>query len=248
MSMRRFCELSILLGLAALVGLDGCAIAQRSVAPCQLEDDFGLPTDDRTITPDSVQQEEMFQQRVQLELKAGPSFPFDIFNPGNDTRTDIGPTLGAKGSFEVDKNLFLGLSFDWARHNVENAVGEQIGVIALYDKFNFLVNADYDIPLWQGSDAMFLRVGAGVGMVVIGPRDAGRTQNVETVLQFVFRPTIGIRYPLSEKILIFSELSYDFVPERSLTVKQFGDDVRVGGERAAFDSGAIWFGVAFQWY
>ena len=67
---------------------------------------------------------------------------------------------------------------------------------------------------------------------------------IEDVYQIMIRPSIGLRLPVSENLLIFSELSYDIVPERRIA---FATDVAVAGERAIFSSGALLFGVSLKW-
>ena len=67
---------------------------------------------------------------------------------------------------------------------------------------------------------------------------------VEDMYQIMFRPTIGLRYPISEHLLIFSELNYDIVPERSLGTSEFREIV---GNRAIFSAGTVIFGLSYQW-
>jgi hypothetical protein len=67
---------------------------------------------------------------------------------------------------------------------------------------------------------------------------------IEDVYQIMIRPSIGLRFPVSDNLLLFSELSYDIVPERRMA---FETDVAVAGQRAIFSSGALLFGVSLQW-
>ena len=60
----------------------------------------------------------------------------------------------------------------------------------------------------------------------------------------MIRPSIGLRLPVSENLLIFSELSYDIVPERRIA---FATEVAVDGPRPIFSSGALLFGISLQW-
>ena len=93
-------------------------------------------------------------------------------------------------------------------------------------------------------------MGMGIGMTFIDfntlPSFTSNPQfgKIEDLYQIMFRPSIGLRLPVSENLLLFSELSYDIVPERRIA---FETDVAVAGERAIFSSGALIFGVSLQW-
>ena len=147
----------------------------------------------------------------------------------------------------------MGLSVDWTDNVVETntgGIGEQIFAVRGYDRLSILGTLDYDIPLTEDSDGLLLRMGMGIGMTFIDfntlPSFTSNPQfgKIEDLYQIMFRPSIGLRLPVSENLLLFSELSYDIVPERRIA---FETDVAVAGERAIFSSGALLFGVSLQW-
>ena len=243
-------------GLILLLALSmvGCQSAPEQIASKVETDDFGgaLPNKEE-ITVESVQKAEMMHQRAQAELRLGPSFPFDLFDPGRDPQTKIGIAGGGKLQLETAKNIYMGLSVDWTDNIVEantGGIGEQIFAVRGYDRLSILGTLDYDIPLTEDSDGLLLRMGMGIGMTFIDfntlPSFTSNPQfgKIEDLYQIMFRPSIGLRLPVSENLLLFSELSYDIVPERRIA---FETDVAVAGERAIFSSGALLFGVSLQW-
>ena len=243
-------------GLILLLALSmvGCQSAPEQIASKVETDDFGgvLPNKEE-ITVESVQKAEMMHQRAQAELRLGPSFPFDLADPGRDPHINIGLAGGGKLQLETAKNIYMGLSVDWTDNVVEantSGIGEQIFAVRGYDRLSVLGTLDYDIPLTEDSDGLLLRMGMGIGMTFIDfntlPSFTSNPQfgKIEDVYQIMFRPSIGLRLPVSENLLLFSELSYDIVPERRIA---FATDVAVAGERAIFSSGALLFGVSLQW-
>jgi len=243
-------------GLILLLALSmvGCQSAPEQIVSKVATDDFGgaLPNKEE-ITVESVQKAEMMYQRAQAEFRLGPSFPFDLFDPGRDPYTKIGIVGGGKLQLETAKNIYMGLSVDWTDNIVEantGGLGEQIFAVRGYDRLSILGTLDYDIPLTEDSEGLLLRMGMGIGMTFIDfntlPSFTGNPQfgKIEDVYQIMFRPSIGLRLPISENILIFGELSYDIVPERRMA---FETDVAVAGQRAIFSSGALLFGVSLQW-
>ena len=243
-------------GLILLLALSmvGCQSAPEQIVSKVATDDFGgaLPNKEE-ITVESVQKAEMMYQRAQAEFRLGPSFPFDLFDPGRDPYTKIGIVGGGKLQLETAKNIYMGLSVDWTDNIVEantGGLGEQIFAVRGYDRLSILGTLDYDIPLTEDSEGLLLRMGMGIGMTFIDfntlPSFTANPQfgKIEDVYQIMFRPSIGLRLPISENILIFGELSYDIVPERRMA---FETDVAVAGQRAIFSSGALLFGVSLQW-
>ena len=243
-------------GLILLLALSmvGCQSAPEQIASKVETDDFGgvLPNKEE-ITVESVQKAEMMHQRAQAEFRLGPSFPFDLFDPGRDPHTKIGIVGGGKLQLETAKNIYMGLSVDWTDNVVEantSGIGEQIFAVRGYDRLSVLGTLDYDIPLTEDSDGLLLRMGVGIGMTVIDFNTLPSfSQNplfgkIEDVYQIMIRPSIGLRLPVSENLLIFSELTYDIVPERRIA---FETEVAVAGPRPIFSSGALLFGVSLQW-
>ncbi len=268
-------------GLILLLALSmvGCQSAPEQIASKVATDDFGgvLPNKEE-ITVESVQKAEMLHQRTQVELRLGPSFPFDVFDPDarrllrwdgdRDPYTKRGSVGGGKLQLEVEKNIYMGLSVDWTDNEVnlqEGSGGEQIFAVRGYDRLSILGTLDVDIPLTEDiprtndiasnfrrllPEGLLLRMGMGIGMTFIDFNTkpsflANRLfGKIEDVYQIMFRPSIGLRLPVSDNLLIFSELSYDIVPERRIA---FETDVAVAGQRPIFSSGALLFGVSLQW-
>ena len=254
-------------GLILLLALSmvGCQSAPEQIASKVETDDFGgvLPNKE-DITVESVQKAEMMHQRAQAEFRLGPSFPFDLFDPGRDPFTKIGIVGGGKLQLETAKDIYMGLSVDWTDNVIEEqppglglrdpATGnfivgpsEQIFAVRGYDRLSVLGTVDYDIPLTEDSEGLLLRMGMGIGMTFIDfntDPDRFNGEKIEDVYQIMFRPSIGLRLPVSENLLIFSELSYDIVPERRIA---FETEVAVDGPRPIFSSGALLFGISLQW-
>ena len=229
--------------------LAGCQTGspERSEPPYQ-PDDFGEagPED---VSTEAIQREEMLLQRAQIELRTGVSIPFDIFRPDEDPLTDPGLRLGTKAAFEAAKNLFFGLAFDWTGHEVDDppvALGpEQIQKIDSYDKYNILFTVDYDIPLYEDENPLLFRFGAGAGVTIekFEERPA-QLENIDTFVGFIFRPHVGLRYHIADNWLVFTEASYEWVPERSL---ETNTGAKVSGEQPVFSAGTFWLGFAYEW-
>ncbi|MDE0738735.1 MAG: hypothetical protein OSB83_05945 [Planctomycetota bacterium] len=243
-------------GLILLLALSmvGCQSAPEQITSKVETDDFGGALSNKEeITVESVQKAEMMYQRAQAEFRLGPSFPFDLADPGRDPHTKIGIVGGGKLQLETAKNIYMGLSVDWTDNVVEantSGVGEQVFAVRGYDRLSVLGTLDYDIPLTEDSEGLLLRMGVGIGMTFIDfntlPSFTSNPQfgKIEDIYQIMFRPSIGLRFPVSDNLLLFSELSYDIVPERRMA---FETDVAVAGQRAIFSSGALLFGVSLQW-
>lgn len=238
--------------LAAL-WMQGCqarTARMQEIQPPGIEDTFG-DLEQELITEDSIFDAEMIRQRAQFEMRFGGTFPFGIVRPGVDSETDPGFSLGGKFSIEAYKNLFLGVSADWTAHNVNEPPGgvagdNQIQIIDNYDQFNFLLTADYDIPLtltgaWEG---LIFRLGGGMGITWVKFTERPGTRNIESWIQFNFRPSVALRYPIYENVLLFTEASYNVIPERGLETTE---SERVEGERPVFSGFSLWLGVAFEW-
>lgn len=248
MSTHRLWSLSLASFSLLLLGL-GCQ-SPATIDPLEREDSFGIRSAE--INEETVYKAEMLHQRAQLELKGGVSIPWDFFDPSEDPLTDPGAVVGTKFDFEVAKNVFLGASFDWVRHQVEDPSGplgtadEAVQHMEAYDRYVFMGNFDYDIPLGDEELSPILRLGAGVGMMTIQPIDRfSGDRKVETFFNVVIRPTLGIRFPLDDNFLLFLEGTYDIVPRRTLHTV---DDDRIRGSKPIFGAGMFWLGVAFQWH
>ena len=236
--------------LALTLSMAGCQSAPEQITSKDVSDDFGevLPNQEE-ITVESVQNKEMLHQRAQVEFRLGPAFAFDLFDPGRDPHTDVGILGGGKLQLETAKNIYMGLSVDWTDAIVEqntSGLGEQIFAVKGYDRLSVLGTIDYDIPINDNPDGLILRLGMGVGMCFVDFNSAPNFSNdtIEDIYQIMFRPSIGLRYPVSEHLLLFSELTYDIVPERTMATQS---DAAILGQRSILSAGTVLFGVSYQW-
>jgi hypothetical protein len=234
--------------LVAGLFLAGCNTTPPQISSAKRADDFGAEiTADDEINIETVQRNQMLHQRAQVELRLGPTFPFDIFDPSREARTDgVSFGIGAKASLETQKNVFWGFAIDYQSQEIENlpeGLNEQINTVSYYDRFAFLGTFDYDIPVTEAPDALIIRLGLGIGLVVFKFEDDDLGQ-IEDVYQILFRPAVGVRYPVHENIVIFTEFAYDLIPDKRLGTKE---DQGISGKRPVLSSGAIWFGAAFEW-
>ena len=236
--------------LALTLSMAGCQSAPEQITSKDVSDDFGevLPNQEE-ITVESVQNKEMLHQRAQAEFRLGPAFAFDLFDPGRDPHTDVGILGGGKLQLETAKNIYMGLSVDWTDAIIEQntaGLGEQIFAVKGYDRLSVLGTIDYDIPINDNPDGLILRLGMGVGMCFVDFNSAPNFSNdtIEDIYQIMFRPSIGLRYPVSEHLLLFSELTYDIVPERTMATQS---DAAILGERSILSAGTVLFGVSYQW-
>ena len=236
--------------LALTLSMAGCQSAPEQITSKDVSDDFGevLPNQEE-ITVESVQNKEMLHQRAQAEFRLGPAFAFDLFDPGRDPHTDVGILGGGKLQLETAKNVYMGLSVDWTDAVVEqntSGLGEQIFAVKGYDRLSVLGTIDYDIPINDNPDGLILRLGMGVGMCFVDFNSAPNFSNdtIEDIYQIMFRPSIGLRYPVSEHLLLFSELTYDIVPERTMATQS---DAAILGQRSILSAGTVLFGVSYQW-
>lgn len=235
----------------AALAFAGCRTTRPvdSIPDPTFEDDFGS-TSDAPITEESVAREEMLFERAQFELRFGGQFPFDILRPSEDSNIDPGLGVGAKFAYEVEKNVFLGFLVDWTFHDVQDpgevAGANQIDQIEDFQKWNFLLTFDYDVPLTESRNPLILRLGAaaGVNLEKFNERDAS-LNTFDTFVSFIFRPSIGLRFPIAEHLLLFGELSYDLIPERDL---ETNESAEVSGIAPVFSDGGIWVGLAYEWY
>lgn len=243
--------------LATLLAV-GCRNQQvDTIPPPTYEDDFGETIEaeeDEELTVESVGEEQMIRQRAQLELRLGARQPADVLNPDVSPINNIGPAAGVKFAFEVAKNIFIDAAFDWSHHTVDDQ-GEtsgnfQLGQIDNFDRFNILVGLDYDIPLvdldlWGEARSLLLRLGAAAGVNIVKFDERESSINTfETFVGFVFRPSVGLRLPLNDYLLVFTEVTYDLIPTRNL---ETNETATVTGEDAIFSGVGFWGGVAFEW-
>jgi hypothetical protein len=233
-----------ILAFSALLALQGCRSTSDRLAMFRDEDDFGLGG--RDLDAETVQMSDMLRQRAFIDLKAGLLLPFDVFQPSDDLQTGEALALGTKFGFEAFKNLYFHIAFDYAKQNVDAPAdplfATPIQNMEDFRRYNFLLGFDYDIPLWDDPMAMLFRFGASAGLVIVDPMERFGTK-LDSVYNFVFRPAIGLRFPVHQNVLIFTEATYDLIPERHLT----GEGARIIDERPNFSTGGLWLGVAFTW-
>ncbi|MCZ6793619.1 MAG: hypothetical protein O7J95_08410 [Planctomycetota bacterium] len=238
--------------VAAALPAPGCAFRTARVqdfSPPGVADSFG-DIDTIPITEETVFGGEMIRQRAQAELRLGGTVPFDIFRPDVESQTDPGVTFGGKFAFEGFKNLFFGVAADWTHHDVDDpdrgiAGEDQIELINNYDQYSFLATADYDLPLTESPEGPVFRFGAGMGITWVKfAEKEPSTRNVESFVQFLFRPAVSLRFPVADNLLLFTEASYNLVPERSLETTE--TEV-IDGNRPVFGGPTLWLGIAFEW-
>ena len=202
----------------------------------------------------------MVHRRANLDLRLGGFFPVD-----SDFNTSL--SLGFTGEIEVYKNLYLGLSFDYADMDVDSVSEEEVknGTLPTgtgarnperwferFDRYSFLFLFDRDVPIVQSDehDLMF-RWGLGLGVVIMDGEIAsifpeqGLDVDGRTYVNFLARPKIGLHYRFFENYLAFLALGYDFVPEDSLTVNINSNRTKLGDVDAS--GFTIFSGLGFTW-
>jgi hypothetical protein len=261
----------VLVGLWTLAGCNGSADVRDEPAgavsdsgpvdrvdPPVYEDDLGQPVGREPITESTVGETQMLKRRLLLELRAGASVPLPTYE---DNEFTPGPLLGLKVELETVKNLYFGLSFDWASQGVDEDVSavvsdpEQlpgVGPDQLFerlDRFNFLALFDYDIVLVKDTvdkdTPLMFRFGAGAGLVIIdGTEDPQVSFDIKTFYGFLLRPAVGLRWQFHPDILVFGELSYDFVFPNDIYAKVDGEDSKIEGD-VDFGSLNLIIGIGF---
>ena len=229
------------------------------VDPPIYTDDLGEPVAREPITASSVGETQMLKRRMLFELRGGVSVPLPTYEDNDFT---LGPLLGAKIELETVKNLFFGLSFDWAEQDVDNGVSSVVSnpeqlpgvgpdqLFELLDRYNILAVFDYDIVLVKDTidkdTPLLFRFGAGAGLTIIdGKEDPQVNFDIKTFYGFLFRPAVGLRWQFHPNILVFGELSYDFVIPNRIYADVNGEDVRVDGT-IDFGSLNLILGIGFQ--
>ena len=242
--------------------LGGCNTAPEKIEPLDYQDDFGTSFAAEPITAESVAEESMLHQRAQFDLKFDGAIP-------TESKIDPAFSIGGKVGLEVFKNLFMGLSFNYANHEINDGADDSltgdigrldaIQLFQEYDRFSILGHFDYDIPLTKPSadfGALTFRFGLGVGLVIIdGEEDpflrsqfeqARSSFELVTFYTAVVRPSLELRCRVWEHGHVFAGVSYDWVPGDRI-------DARIGGERAEvdsdidFDNVNIGAGFSFEW-
>jgi hypothetical protein len=188
----------------------------------------------------------MLHRRWQFEIRGGVKVPAPIVA---SNEFDAGPMVGIKGDIEVSKNLFLGATFDYAYQEVGQGVSSLVndpralaGVTPdqLYDhihRYNFLFNFDYDVVLVPETIGpnrpLIFRFGTGLGLAMVnGNEDPQTTFEIDPFYGFLARPAVGLRWQFLDSMLLFAELSYDFVAPWSIYARFQTPD---GREKAKVD-------------
>jgi hypothetical protein len=216
----------------------------RSVEPAAFTDDLGEPVAREPLTESTVGETQMLKRRLLLEVRGGVSVPLPTYE---DNEFTPGPFAGVKLELETVKNLYFGISFDWAEQGVDEDVStvvddpEQlpgVGPDQLFerlDRYSILAVFDYDIVLMRDTidkDTPFMfRFGAGAGLIIIdGTEDPQVSFDIKTFYGFLFRPAVGLRWQFHPSILAFCEVSYDFVIPNDIYAEVDGEDVRIDGD------------------
>ena len=240
----------------------GCNTAPEEIEPPSFEDDFGASFDAEPITEESVAEMTMMHQRAQVDLELGVVIPIE-------SKVDEDVVVGGKLSYEVSKNLFMGLSFSYANLEINDGAGdnlssdldnlEGIQIFDNYDQWNIFTHFDYDLPLTRPSadfGSLTLRFGLGAGLVVIdGEEDsflksqfmaAGTRFEIQPLAAFVLRPALQLRARVWDHGLAFVGVSYDWVPENRIDVKLSGGRRELDDD-IEFDAINIGGGFSFEW-
>jgi hypothetical protein len=239
--------------LAAL----GCNGAPRPIEPPEFRDDFGEELGETEITEESVGREQMLKRRTQVELRAGVVSPIE-------SNLDPGGGVGIKGEIETFKNLYFGLSFDFAHLESDEQISDNVqnaNVSALLnadptelfeslDRYNILALFDYDVPLVKNFS---FRFGVGAGLAII-TFDEGKNSDVflggydvEPFYSFVLRPAIDFRLQVWEHGYVAVGASFDFLPSGKIEIKPGDEDRSEVDESVNFSSlnaGVAW---VFEW-
>jgi len=246
----------------------GCQQTPRRIDPPNLEDHFGGRLESQPITAESVGEREMLHRRWQLELKAQAAIPTGFFQSNG---FDVGPSLGLKTSIETEKDLFIGLDFDWAtweqKDGVESLLDDPASLSGVepdqlfedLDRYNILLAIDYDWTIARSllarNDPLKWRFGIGLGATVIeGHIDeeledqvkaAGSDIDIVPYFGFCARFGTGLRWQLTDNVILFSQATYDFVYPFEMQVRLNRNRSEVD-EDIDFGSVNLGAGVAFE--
>lgn len=259
-----FCSL-VPLVLSTLIS---CESIPRRIDPPALEDDFGGSLDSQPITAESVGEREMLHRRWQLEIKGQAAIPTGFFHSNG---FDVGPSAGFKASIEMEKNLFIGVDFDWANWEQKDGVGsgfsdpaslvnaEPDQLFEDLDRYNVLLAIDYDWTLAKNvvtkGDALKWRLGVGMGGTLIDGRvdeeledqvkAAGSDIDIVPYVGFCARVGTGLRWQATDQVIFFAQAAYDFVYpfEMQIRLDRSRSEVDEGIDFGSVNLGA---GVAFE--
>ena len=211
---------------------------------------------------------EMLHRYARVEMKGGGIFPFD-------TDMEPGGGFGLKGSLEAYKNIYFGLEYGYFQQNVDETIedfqdvfnsdparGEALALRAdaeqwlkSLDRHNFLITADYYVPLGDawGLNTPIFRSGLGLGAaIIVGEEVSTGTLaadvDARTFAGLLARPSMGIYLPVLENLELFAEGSLDVVFGNELTI----DGDLVGRrtkieDRVNFSAVSLLGGVTFTW-
>ena len=230
----------------------GCQSPER-IEPPQYRDDFGRDVSDEPITESSVSEEQMLHRRAQIEIRAIGAVPVD------ESDLEAGAGAGVKASIEVQKNIYLGLAFDWARFDIDaddlsSPSGlANAGPLQRYeyiDRYNILFTFDHDIVLSRNfireDSPLMFRWGFGPGVfIAAGPEEEALAGDLVTFVQFLLRGEVGLRWQLAPWAIVSLGGAFDFVPEDNIEVN-FGNDVRAVEGKVNFSTFNVVGGLTFQ--
>lgn len=251
-----------------LLALVGCESTPRQIDPPDLKDDFGASLERQPITAESVGEREMLHRRWQLDLKGQAAIPTGFFQ---DNGFEVGPSAGVKVAIEVEKNLFVGIDFDWANWKQKDGVSSSLSspstlsgvtpdqLFEDLDRYNFLLSVDYDWTIARSfivdKHPLKWRLGLGVGGTLIeGNVDAtldrqvkaaGSELDIVPYVGFCARFGTGLRWQASDSVILFTQASYDLVYPFTMEVRIDRNRSEVDGD-IDFGSINLGAGIAFE--
>lgn len=249
---------AVLLGVAVC----GCAHSSRAFDPRPLSAG-GLPVraglesgyledledvEGPPITPRTVSETMMLYRNARLEVDAGFYVPMGKF--------EIGPMAGARGEIEVTKDVFSGLSFDWAYQDVTSpgpsGPTDPEQFYEEIERHNFLVTLAYDWVLAKDfgkEDApLALRLGIGGGATLIrGDTDKIGAPIGHKVLDhwaMLIRPSVDAHWRVWPHGRVLAGVGFDWVYPEKIDVRGGGGIYQVAD--LDFSTLFIRFGFSFE--
>ena len=249
---------SALLWLAFLsLSVVSCNSTPRRLDPAEYTDDFGDSIGTELIDDKSVGARQMLHRRVRVEPYGRAVVPIE-------SNFEVGSSFGARGSIEVQKDLFVGVAFDWVHLTTKDDIssagstgGNLAGTEASefyksLDRFNLLATVDYDFHLSDeflvANSPLTLGVGLGAGAVVVtGDEAQGLSSpfDLEPYFGLLLRPSADLRWKLAEQGFLTLNLSFDWIPADNVDVDFLGDR-RELGDKIDFSTFNVGLGYTFE--
>ena len=235
-----------------------CAIGctnPPSIEPERYTDDFGADIGGGDpVTEASVGSTQMMRRRTRLDLRAVGVFPLE---------SDFEPAAGARvaAEIEVQKNVFLGFSTDWARIDVDSeddpvaATDGAIDRLDEFDRFVWLVTIGYETVLTpefiKPDSPLSFRLGAGfgaAGIFVDENRGPFGTEDFDINSSFVFvaRPQVDFRWQICPYAAATLGASIDLSPDEKLE-RSLNNNTETIDEEVNFSAINVSGGLIFEW-